>query len=385
MGFFRRRNSQPLPVPVALVEPPRPTVWSDSFGRLATRALQVIIVIVLTAGVIMAMRVLNVVVIPVILALIMAAAFAPVMRWLRARGFSSTWATIGALLGIVVVLGGVISLIVWQVRTQWPMLAEKATEGWNVVVDWATHLELPFVITSDEIDAWLGKLGDFLTSAQFGSGALAGVGAVASFLTGLVLLIVVLFYFLRDGRAIWEFMLRPFRGAHEQRARRIGTKTVETLGSYVRGTAAVAAVDAIGIGAFLFILQVPLALPLAVLVFLLAFIPLVGATVAGILAALVALVANGPIIALVVIGVVIGVNQIEGNFLQPVLMGRSLKLHSLVILIALAVGTLLGGVLGAVLSVPIAAVAWGIIQVWDGPNLAASWARKREKKSSVQA
>ncbi|GAA2538991.1 AI-2E family transporter [Microbacterium mitrae] len=376
MGFFRRHNQPPAPVPVTLTDPPRPSFWADSFGKLATRSLQVIIVIALTAGVIIAMRVLNVVVIPVILALIFASAFAPVMRWLRARGFSSLWATIIAMLGSVVVLGGVVWLIVWQVRTQWPMLAEKAAAGWALLVDWATHLELPFVIDQDQIDQWLSQVGDFLTSAQFGSGALAGVGAVASFFTGLVLLIVVLFYFLRDGRAIWEFLLRPFRGTHEQRARRVGTKTVETLGSYVRGTAAVAAVDAIGIGICLFILQVPLALPLAVLVFLLAFIPLVGATVAGILAALVALVANGPFIALVVVAVVIGVNQIEGNFLQPVLMGRSLKLHSLVILIALAVGTLLGGVLGAVLAVPIAAVAWGIIQVWDGPNTPAVWARK---------
>lgn len=379
MGFFRRQPP-PLPLPVALVEPSRPSVWNDNFGKLATRALQIMIVIALTAGIIVAMRTLNVVVIPVVLSLIIASAFAPVMGWLRRRGLSSTWATIIALLGIVVVLGAVVWLIVWQVRTQWPMLAEKATEGWNMLVDWATHLELPFVITSEQIDEWLAAVGDFLTSAQFGSGALAGVGAVASFVTGLVLMIVVLFYFLRDGRGIWEFLLRPFRGRSEQRARRVGTKTVETLGSYVRGTAAVAAVDAIGIGIFLFIFQVPLALPLAVLVFLLAFIPIVGATVAGILAALVALVANGPIIALVVIGVVVGVNQLEGNFLQPVLMGRSLKLHSLVILLALAVGTLLGGVLGAVLSVPIAAVAWGIIQVWDGPNTPASWARKRETR-----
>lgn len=383
MGLFRRRRYSLQPAPVAPAPTAPPSIWSDTFGKLATRALQIIIVIVLTAGVIFAMRTLGVVVIPVILSLIIASAFAPVMGWLRARGLSSTWATVVALLGIVVVLGAVIWLIVWQVRTQWPMLAEKATEGWNVLVDWATHLELPFVITSEQIDEWLASVGDFLTSAQFGSGALAGVGAVASFITGLILMIVVLFYFLRDGRNIWEFMLRPFRGENEQRARRVGTKTVETLGSYVRGTAAVAAVDAIGIGVFLFIFQVPLALPLAVLVFLLAFIPLVGATVAGILSALVALVANGPIIALVVIGIVVGVNQLEGNFLQPVLMGRSLKLHSLVILLALAVGTLLGGVLGAVLSVPVAAVAWGIIQVWDGPNTPASWARKRTSLPAI--
>ena len=141
------------------------------------------------------------------------------------------------------------------------------------------------------------------------------------------------------------------------------------------------AVDAIGVGIGLFILEVPLAVPLAVLVFVLAFIPIVGATLAGILAALVALVANGPLSAVLVVGVVVLVNQLEGNFLQPVLMGRALKLHALVILLALTVGTVLSGILGAVLAVPLAAVAWGIIKVWDGPDLAVRWARPHEEQA----
>jgi predicted PurR-regulated permease PerM len=155
------------------------------------------------------------------------------------------------------------------------------------------------------------------------------------------------------------FLLRPFRGEPYERALRVGDKTVTVLGSYVRGTATVAAVDAVGILIGLLILQVPLALPLAVLVFLLAFIPIVGATLAGILAALVALVANGWVVALLVVGVVVLVNQLEGNLLQPVLMGRSMQLHAFVILIALTAGTVLGGIVGAVLAVPITAVAWG--------------------------
>ena len=93
--------------------------------------------------------------------------------------------------------------------------------------------------------------------------------------------------------------------------------------------------------------------------------------------ALVALVANGWVNALFVVGLIVLVNQLEGNFLQPVLMGRSMKLHSFVILIALTVGTVLGGIVGAVLAVPITAVAWGIVQVWDGPNTPARWARRK--------
>lgn len=217
----------------------------------------------------------------------------------------------------------------------------------------------------------------FVTSAQFGSGALAGVSIVANFVTGLVLMIIVLFFFLKDGPKIWRFLLRPFDGVALARAERVGAVTVSTLGHYVRGTAMVAAVDAVGIYLGLVILDIPLALPLGVLVFLLSFIPLVGATLAGTLAALVALVTHGFGAALIVVGIVILVNQLEGSLLQPFVMGRALKLHALVVLLALTIGTVLAGILGAVLAVPIAAVAWSIVKVWDGPNLPARWARRQ--------
>lgn len=347
--------------------------WSDGFGVMATRSLQIIIVLLLTAAVIWGMRSLTTVVIPILLALIFASTFSPVTAWLRRRRVPGALSAAIVLLGIVVMLTGIGWLIVWAVRDQWDDLSSQAQDGFAQVVDWSKTL--PFLPDQSQLHEWGDQITDFLTSAQFGSGALAGVGAVTSFITGLVLMVVVLFFFLKDGPSIWRFLLRPFQGEGLRRAERAGAKTVETLGSYVRGTAAVAAVDALGIGLGLVILQVPLALPLAVLVFVLAFIPIVGATVAGILAALVALVANGPVNAIIVVGVVILVNQLEGNFLQPVLMGRALKLHSLVILLALTIGTVLSGILGAILAVPIAAVAWGVVKVWDGPDTPAKWAR----------
>ncbi|SJN12773.1 protein of unknown function UPF0118 [Leucobacter sp. 7(1)] len=353
-------------------------MWADGFGKMATRSLQIIIVLALTAVVILGLRSLSTVVIPILLALILASTFSPVMRWLRDRNVPSVLATVMVLLAVVLILTGVGWLIVWAVRDEWDELATQAQDGFTQVLDWVQTL--PFAPSADQISEWQDTVVDFVTSSQFGSGALAGVGAVTGFVTGLVLMVVVLFFFLKDGPQIWRFLLRPFTGNGLARAERAGDKTVATLGSYVRGTAAVAAVDAIGIWIGLMILQVPLALPLSVLVFMLAFIPIVGATLAGILAALVALVANGPVSAILVVGVVVLVNQLEGNFLQPVLMGRALKLHSLVILLALTIGTVLSGVLGAVLAVPIAAVAWGIIQVWDGPNLPAKWFRPREAR-----
>ena len=355
-----------------------PRLWGDRFGALATRSLQLIIVLVLVAGIIWGIRTLSTVFIPIMLALILASTFWPVTKWLRARRVPAALAAAIELVGILLLLTGVGWLVTWAVRDEWDELSSSAHDGFEQLVDW-THT-LPFSIDQEQLLQWRDQLIDWVTSANVGAGALAGVGAVASFVTGLVLMIVVLFFFLKDGPVIWRFLLRPFQGIALQRAERIGTKVVETFGSYVRGTASVALVDAIGIGIGLVILQVPLALPLAVLVFLLSFIPLVGATVAGILGALVALVANGPISAVLVVGVVVLVNQLEGNFLQPVLMGRALKLHALVILLALTVGTVLSGILGAVLAVPLAAVAWGIIKVWDGPDLPVKWARPHEEK-----
>ncbi|CAG7598354.1 Putative transport protein [Leucobacter soli] len=348
-------------------------LWSDGFGEIATRALQIIVVVILAAGLVWGMRVLSTVVIPILLALIFASTFWPVTKWLRARRVPAALAAALELIGILLLLTGVGWLVTWAVRDEWDELSSKAQEGFGQLVEW-THT-LPFSLDADQLTEWRDQLIDWVTSANVGAGALAGVGAVASFVTGLVLMIVVLFFFLKDGPVIWRFVLRPFSGEALARAERVGDKTVNTLGSYVRGTASVALVDAIGIGIGLVILQVPLALPLAVLVFLLSFIPLVGATVAGILGALVALVANGPLSAVLVVGVVVLVNQLEGNFLQPVLMGRALKLHALVILLALTVGTVLSGILGAVLAVPIAAVVWGIVKVWDGPDRPARWAR----------
>ncbi|MET0672573.1 MAG: AI-2E family transporter [Microbacterium pygmaeum] len=352
------------------------SLWADGFGKLGIRAIQIIVVVAVAAGIIFAIQSLTLVTIPLVIALILACAFAPVMRFMRNRGIPSLLATIITLLAIVLLLSGIAWLIIWAVRDQWDDLYGQAQDGITDVVAWVQTLPF-FDAAAEQLDDVMSTITDFLTSSQFGSGAIAGVGAIANFVTGLVLMVTILFFFLKDGPQMWEFLLRPFRGENYLRAHRIGDKTVSVLGSYVRGTATVAFVDAVGILIGLLILQVPLAIPLAVLVFLLAFIPIVGATVAGILAALVALVANGWFVALLVVGVVVLVNQLEGNFLQPVLMGRSMKLHAFVILVALTVGTVVGGIVGAVLAVPITAAVWGAVQVWDGANLPARWARPK--------
>ena len=338
---------------------------TDRLGVLSLRSVQIIVVIVLAAAAVFALVQLKLVVIPLLIALILAAALSPVTTFLRKRGVSAILATWITLIAGLLVFGGLITLIVFAVRDQWGELVSSASDGIDQLHEFVENG--PFPVDQAQLDSLRDTVVDFLTSSQFGSGALAGVSVAGELITGILLAVVILFFFLKDGDKIWAFFLRPFSGHVLDRGQRIGRTAVKTLGGYVRGTATVAAVDAIAIGVGVAIIGVPLALPLAVIVFLSAFIPLIGATVAGILAALVALVANGPVAALIVVIIVIAVNQLEGNFLQPVVMAQSLKLHPLVILLALTAGTILGGIIGAVLSVPIAAVGWAIVKTWNPP------------------
>ena len=337
--------------------------WADPVGRAGSRAAQTLLFAAVAVGLVWVLLRVKVVVIAVMVALILASAVGPVVHWLERKGWSNLLATLTAFLGILALLGGVVTGIVFTVRNQWDTLSSQASQGWNELRRLLESTPLPLDTAS--IDAAVRRATDFVTSGNFAGSALTGLSAAATFLTGLVLMVVVLFFFLKDGTTMWNFTLRWFRGERRAKLAESVDRGAQVLGGYVRGTALVALIDAVFIGGFLLIVGVPLALPLAVLVFVTAFIPVVGATIAGAIAALVALVTNGPAIALAVIGWIIVVNQIEGNILQPVIMGRTLSLHALVVLLALTVGTLIGGIFGAILAVPYTAVAWAVIQVWS--------------------
>jgi putative heme transporter len=349
-------------------KPPR-ELWSDNLGRVAIRCAQVLLVLAVAAVSVYGLLQVRLLVIPVLIALILAAAIGPFVNLLRRRGLPGGAATAVAFVALLLLLAGVGTVIYFSVRSQWGELVQQASRGLDELESFL--LSGPVPIDREQLNQAREGAVQFATSSQVRSGAITGLSVVTEFLAGASLMVVILFFFLKDGAKIWNFLLRPFSGDREARLRRVGKRTLEVLGGYVRGTAIVASVDTVAIGAALLIMQVPLAIPLAIIVFIGAFVPLVGATVAGILAALVALVANGPVVALVVVAVVIAVNQLEGDLLQPVVMGKSLQLHALVILMALTAGTILAGIIGAVLSVPLAAVAWAIIQVWtaEDPHL----------------
>ncbi|GAA4730426.1 AI-2E family transporter [Isoptericola chiayiensis] len=389
MGLFGRRAPRRDRQPVeASREVTRPRVteprgasklWSDGMGKVATRSVQTLAIVAIVAVAVFVGTRLTLVVIPLLIALVLAAAISPLVSWLRARGVRSLLATWLSLLALIAILAAVMWLVVLAVVDQWDELQQQALDGFDSLQTYVQ--DLPFQISEEQISSVRDSALNFLQSSAVGSGAIQGVSQTADFVAGFFIMVVVLFFFLKDGPAMWEFLLRPFDGEAYERGRRVGSATIQTLGNYVRGTAIVAAADAVGIGIGLAIVGVPLALPLSVLVFLLAFIPLVGATLAGILAALVALVAVGPVEALIVVAIVVGVNQLEGNFLQPIVMGRTLRLHPLAILFALTAGTVLVGITGAVLAVPIAASIWRAIQVWDGPDLPAKFARQKRAET----
>ncbi|MFJ6078526.1 AI-2E family transporter [Pseudarthrobacter sp. NPDC092419] len=366
----RRACTEAPPAAVPPVPKTGPaSLWADGLGRVGTRAAQVLLILLLAAVSVYALMQIKLLVIPVLIALVLAAAIGPFVNMLRRRNVPGGLATGIAFVALLALLAGVGTIIYLSVRNQWADLAQQASSGLDELENFLLNGPVP--LDQGQLQEARQGIVDFLTSSQARSRAITGLSVVTEFLAGTALMVVILFFFLKDGAKIWNFLLRPFSGLREAKLRRVGRRTLEVLGGYVRGTAIVALVDAVAIGAALLILQVPLAFPLAIIVFITAFIPLVGATVAGILAALVALVANGPVVALIVVAVVVAVNQLEGDLLQPIVMGKSLQLHALVILMALTAGTILAGIVGAVLSVPLAAVVWAIIQVWtaEDPSL----------------
>ncbi len=363
----RPRHGQHAAPPVA--EPPvgrrsrLVATWTDGLGAFSMRCLQVLIVATAAAAVVIAAVELKVVVIPILISLIIAAAFNPVTRWLERHGWPRALAALSTLLMGLIVLGGVLVGIALAVIAQWASLVAAASGGIDRIERWIASSGLP--IDQQQFENARRTADAFFTNGSFAATALAGLSTATSLITGLILMLFVLFFFLKDGAMIWRFVLTPFHGPFRGRAERIGVGAVRVLGGYARGTALVALVDATFIGAGLLILRVPLAIPLAVLMFGTAFIPVVGSIFAGLVAALVALVTGGPVSALLVIALVVVVNQLEGNLLQPVVMGRTVSLHPLAILLALAGGTVLGGIVGALLAVPVASVAWVAIKSWN--------------------
>ncbi|WP_338538014.1 AI-2E family transporter [Janibacter terrae] len=294
---------------------------------------------------------------PVLLALIVATVLWPPTRWLRAKGVPSALAAALVIVGSLIVFFGVLGAIAPSLVSQSGDLADQAAKGLGDLQELAA--KPPFNVDSATIDDAVGKATTWLQerSGQIASGALAGASAVGSGLVTLVLVLVLVFFFIKDGPAFLPFVRRVAGERAGGHLTEVATRSWNTLGGFIRTQALVSAVDAVLIGTGLALLGVPLAFALAILTFFGGFVPIVGAFAVGVLSVLVALVAQGPTTALLVLALIIAVQQIEGNVLQPFLQGRSMQLHAGVILLAVAVGSTLFGIVGAFLAVPVAAVA----------------------------
>lgn len=341
-----------------------PAIWSGALGRASIRSVQILLVTALAWMILWGLTRVPLVIIPVTIALILASAISPLVRWLTGHVWPRALAVLASFVAILAVFGGVVTGVVFLIRSQWQELSLRALAGVDQLHAFLNNGPIP--VSDVQINDTRDSIRTFFTSSAFGTEALTGLRVAGEIGAGTVLLAVILFFFLKDGEKIRDFLFGFLPAGHRGKAHLAALRSTAVLGGYLRGTAIVAAIDGLVVGLALLILQVPLALPLGVFVFIGGFIPIVGATAAGTLAVAVALISNGPVTALIVLAVVVGTNQLEHHFLQPVLMGRVLRIHGLVILLALAAGTTLAGIIGALLAVPLTAMGWTVIKTWSG-------------------
>lgn len=306
---------------------------------------------------------LEIIVVPVALATMLAALLMPAVDFLDRRGAPRAGAVALMLLSGFAVVGGILSFVVTQFIEGAPELTQQVSRSIDGIRNWL--IDGPLHLSREQIDNAGNAAIEALQKNQekVTTGALSTAGTVTEIVTGAVLVLFTLIFLLQGGRNIYAFVTQIFPAHVRDRVRDAGRAGFHSLIGYVRATFLVALVDAVGIGTGLAIMGVPLALPLASLVFLGAFIPLVGAVVAGALAVVVALIAKGFIYALITLGLVIAVQQLEGHVLQPLVMGRAVSIHPLAIVLVIAGGGVLAGIVGALLAVPVLAFLNSAVRV----------------------
>jgi putative heme transporter len=337
----------------------RPDV-PPALRRLAAWSWRLLVVLAAVGLVLYLLIELKVIVVPVIVALFLATLLVPLVSWLEARGWSHGAAVGAVFAGTVLVLTAIIAGLVPLVSSEFQALRQRADEGVAEVQRFIASR--PFGLSEEDLNRYLQQARERLTENSSGltRGVVGGATLIGEVITGFILCLFLTFFFVKDAERFTRWILDFAGRGREGHLREIGHRSATAVSGYLRGQATVGLVDAVFIGIGLAIVGVPLVLPLSFLTFVAAFLPLVGAFVAGALAALVALVTKGFTAALIVIGITVLVQQLEGHLLAPLLLGRAVKLHPVVIILALAAGSILGGIIGAFLAVPIAAVVTAV-------------------------
>jgi predicted PurR-regulated permease PerM len=320
--------------------------------KTAAWAWRLLIIFAAIVALLWVVKKIEVIVVPVALATMLAALLLPVVDILDRRGAPRGAAVALVLLGGIAVVGGILTFVVSQFIEGAPALVQQVSTSMKGVGDWLTRG--PLHLDQAQIEQFRKSAVEALQNNQekLTSGALSTAGTVTEIVTGALLVLFTLIFVLQGGRNIYGYVTKIFPVNVRERVRDAGRAGFRSLIGYVRATFLVALVDATGIGTGLAIMGIPLALPLASLVFLGAFIPLVGAVIAGFLAVVVALIAKGWVFALITLGLIIAVQQLEGHVLQPLVMGRAVSVHPLAVVLAIAGGGVLAGIVGALLAVP---------------------------------
>jgi predicted PurR-regulated permease PerM len=306
---------------------------------------------------------LQVIIVPVALATMLAALLLPAVDWLDRRGAPRGGAVALVILAGIALFGGIMTFVVSQFVSGLPGLVEQVTHSIDSLRRWL--IEGPAHLSREQID----NAGDTAIKAlrdnqeKLTTGALSTAATLTEIITGALLVFFTLIFLLHGGRNIYSFVTKIVPSSTRERVRDAGRAGFGSLIGYVRATFLVALVDAVGIGTGLAIMGIPLALPLASLVFLGAFIPLVGAIITGFLAVVVALLAKGLVYGLITLGLIIAVQQLEAHILQPLVMGRAVSIHPLAIVLAITAGGVLAGIVGALLAVPLVAFLNSSIRV----------------------
>lgn len=353
--------------------------------KTAAWAWRLLVILIAALAVLWVVDKLEVIVVPVFLALMVSALLVPPVDWLDRHGVPRGGAVAVVLLGGFATLGGVLTFVITQFVVGLPDLTEQVTRSIDKSRRWL--IEGPVHLRSEQItnagNAAIQALHN--NQAKLTSGALSTAATLTELLTAAVLVLFTLIFFLYGGRNIWQYVTKIFPAGVRDRVLEAGRAGYSSLIGYVRATFLVALTDAAGVGTGLAIMGVPLALPLASLVFLGAFIPLIGALISGLVAVVVALLAKGIVYALITLGLLVVINQIEAHLLQPLVMGRAVSIHPLAVVLAISTGGVLAGIVGALLAVPTVAVLNNAIQVLLAPDPTAEAEKQTEDAHADRA
>ena len=350
----------------------QPTSEQERIDQLVPRGLRIsaswgwrlIVTAAMVGGIGWLLRYLSEVTIPIAVAILLAALISPVANWFSRRRFPRALAAALAMIIGVVLVSGTLTLIATQIAGQAEDMGSRVAKGFSQLTNWLSNGPLNIPEQFLQVDQLTKQVTDFLSqsSSKIATYAAAFGTQIGHFFAGFAITLFATFYFLYDGPGIWAFLVKlaPKKAQHK-----IDTATKSgwnSLVHYVRATILVAFVDAIGVLIVALILRVPGAPALAALVFLGAFVPLVGAFVSGFVAVFVALVMLGWVQAVIMLAGIIAVMQLEGHILQPFLLGRAVKLHPLAVLLGIAIGVIVGGIVGALMSIPLLAFAKTFVQ-----------------------